>query len=44
MIHDTRDFEGLMGTISIQADGKAIRPLIVNTIRNGRMKYVVKVY
>jgi branched-chain amino acid transport system substrate-binding protein len=44
MIHDTRDFEGLMGTISILEDGKAVRPLIVNTVRNGRLKFVVKVY
>jgi branched-chain amino acid transport system substrate-binding protein len=44
MIHDTRDFEGLMGTISIHEDGKAVRPLIVNTVRNGRLKFVVKVY
>ena len=44
MIHDTRNFEGLMGTISIHEDGKALRPLIVNDIRNGRLKFVVKVY
>jgi branched-chain amino acid transport system substrate-binding protein len=44
MIRDTSDFEGLAGKISIQPDGKAVRPLIVNTIRNGYMKFVVKVY
>jgi branched-chain amino acid transport system substrate-binding protein len=43
-IRSTRNFMGLMGNISIGADGKAHRPLVVNTIRNGQMKFVVKVY
>ena len=44
MLHDTREFKGLMGTLSLQEDGKALRPLIVNAIKNGRMEFVVKVY
>jgi hypothetical protein len=44
MIHDTSDFEGYMGKISIKSNGKAVRPLIVNIIKNGHMKFVVKVY
>ena len=44
MLRDTTDFEGLMGLVTIQPNGKAVRPLIVNVIRNGRMKFVVKVY
>jgi branched-chain amino acid transport system substrate-binding protein len=44
MLHDTQDFEGLTGKISIKSNGKAVRPLIVNTIKNGRTKFVVKVY
>lgn len=44
MIHNIDSFEGLMGRISIHADGKAERPLIVNRIRNGRTQFMVKVY
>jgi len=43
-LHNTLDFEGLMGKITIQADGKARRPLIVNRISENRLKLVVKVY
>ncbi|MCK5071147.1 MAG: ABC transporter substrate-binding protein, partial [Desulfocapsa sp.] len=43
-LHDTVDFEGLMGNITIQSDGKASRPLVVNRIRNKQLKFVVKVY
>lgn len=43
-LHSTKNFEGLMGMISIQPNGKAKRPLIVNTIDNGHMKFVIKVY
>jgi len=43
-IRSTTDFEGLIGKISIDAKGKAHRPLIVNGIKNGRMQYIVKVY
>jgi len=44
MIRSTRNFTGLMGRISIESDGKARRPLFVNAIHDGHMKYVVKVY
>jgi branched-chain amino acid transport system substrate-binding protein len=43
-IRSTTDFEGLMGKISIDSTGKAHRPVIVNAIKNSRMKYIVKVY
>jgi len=43
-IHNTIDFEGLMGKITIRSDGKALRPFIVNRIKGERMDFVVKVY
>lgn len=43
-LHSTEKFEGLMGLISIQPDGKVERPLIVNTIEDGQLQFVVKVY
>ena len=43
-IRSTRDFEGLIGKISIDARGKAHRPVVINGIRDGRMEYLVKVY
>ena len=43
-IRDTKNFEGLMGRITIRPDGKAERPLIVNRIRGGKIYGVVKVY
>jgi len=44
MIHNMESFEGIMGRISIHADGKTERPLIINRIRNGRTQFMVKVY
>ena len=44
MVHNIDSFEGIMGRISIFADGKTERPLIVNRIKNGRMQFMVKVY
>jgi branched-chain amino acid transport system substrate-binding protein len=44
MIRSTLDFEGIMGKISIGPDGKAARPLFINAIYGGKMKYIVKVY
>jgi branched-chain amino acid transport system substrate-binding protein len=44
MIRDTSEFEGLVGKVAIRSDGKAVRPLIVNAVRKGHMKFVVKVY
>ncbi len=43
-LHNTTNFEGLMGKITIRANGKVQRPLIVNRIRENRLKLVVKVY
>jgi len=44
MLHNTDRFEGLLGRVSIHADGKAERPLIVNKVSNGREQFIVKVY
>jgi len=44
MIRNTRNFTGVIGNISIHADGRADRPLIVTTVRNGQVEFVVKVY
>ena len=43
-IRSTKDFEGTMAKISIDANGKASRPVYVNTIEDGYLKSVVKVY
>ena len=43
-IRSTANFTGVTGKITIGPDGKAQRPLSVNSIRNGKMKFVVKVY
>ena len=44
MIRDTRGLEGVTGLLSIGRDGKAVRPVVVNAIRDGYMEVVVKVY
>ncbi len=44
MIRSTNKTTGLIGRISITANGKAERPLVVNQIINGQMQFVVKVY
>ena len=43
-LRSTRDFVGLLGKISIGANGKAERPIFINTIDNSRLRSVVKVY
>lgn len=43
-IRSTTGFEGLMGKITIDAKGKAHRPVIINAIEDSRLKYIVKVY
>lgn len=43
MIRDTRGLEGVTGLLSIGRDGKAVRPVVVNAIRDGYMEVVVKV-
>lgn len=44
MLRDTRDFEGFAGYISIGPDGKPNRPVFVNAIEDGKMRFVVKVH
>jgi branched-chain amino acid transport system substrate-binding protein len=43
-IRSTDNFEGIAGNISIGPDGKAERPLYINSIQSGLSKYIVKVY
>ena len=43
-IGETVDFEGVMGKITILPNGKARRPLFVNTVKNEELKFLVKVY
>ncbi len=43
-LRSTRDFVGLLGKISIDAQGKAERPIFINTINNSKLRSVVKVY
>ena len=43
-IRSTNNFQGVMGNITIRPDGKAERPLYINTIEDGRSEFIVKVY
>ena len=43
-IRSTNNFTGVAGKITNGPNGKALRPLSINTIQNGRMEFVVKVY
>ena len=43
-IRSTKNFEGTIAKISIDTNGKATRPVYVNTIENGSLDSVVKVY
>ncbi len=43
-IRSTTNFSGIAGKITIGPNGKTQRPLIINTIQDGRSKFVVKVY
>lgn len=43
-IRQITDLKGVMGRISITSKGKAQRPLYVNTIEHGKLKFLVKVY
>ena len=43
-IRSTRNFEGTMSKISIDSSGRASRPVYVNTVENGLLDSVVKVY
>ncbi|MCP4406491.1 MAG: ABC transporter substrate-binding protein [Gammaproteobacteria bacterium] len=44
MIRSTMNFVGVAGYISIDSNGKAHRPVFINSIQGGQMKYIVKVY
>ena len=43
-LHQTTDFDGISGKVSITADGKARRALYVDKIENSHLKVIVKVY
>jgi branched-chain amino acid transport system substrate-binding protein len=43
-IRSTTNFEGIIGNITIGPNGKAQRPLCINSIQNGRSKFLFKVY
>ena len=43
-IRSTINFTGIIGNITIGSNGKARRPLSINSIQNGRSKFIVKVY
>lgn len=44
MIRSTAGFEGLLGHISIDLEGKAQRPLVINVINNGTLENAANVY
>ena len=43
-IRSTTNFTGIIGSITIGSNGKAQRPLTINSIRGGRSKFIFKVY
>ena len=43
-IRSTTNFKGILGNITIGPNGKALRPLTINSIKGGRSKFIVKVY
>lgn len=43
-IHEIKDFEGVLGNITIQPSGKVLRPLYINRIEGDQLKFIVKVY
>ena len=43
-IRSTTNFTGIIGKISIGTNGKAQRPLCINSIKGSRSKFIVKVY
>jgi len=43
-IRSTNNFTGIAGKITIGPDGKAQRPLCIDSIQNGLSKFIVKVY
>lgn len=43
-LRSTKQFEGIMGFVSMDSNGKAHRPLVINSIEDGELKFIVKVY
>jgi branched-chain amino acid transport system substrate-binding protein len=43
-IRSTNNFKGLAGNITIGSNGKARRPLCINSIQGGRSEFIFKVY
>jgi branched-chain amino acid transport system substrate-binding protein len=43
-LRSTIDFSGIAGRLTIGPNGKTQRPLFINTLEDGRSKFVVKVY
>jgi branched-chain amino acid transport system substrate-binding protein len=43
-IRSTNNFTGIVGKIAIGPDGKASRPLCIDSMQNGLSKFIVKVY
>jgi branched-chain amino acid transport system substrate-binding protein len=43
-IRSTTNFTGIIGNITIGPNGKAQRPLCINSIQGGRSKFIFKVY
>ncbi len=39
----TKDFEGLTGKITIKPDGNAIKPMVVNKVKDGKFVYVTTI-
>lgn len=42
-LHSGITFEGFMSTITITADGKAVRPVYINAIQDGKLTFIAKV-
>ncbi|WP_319549230.1 ABC transporter substrate-binding protein [Desulfogranum marinum] len=42
-LHSGITFEGMMTTITITSDGKAVRPVYINGIQDGRLIFIAKV-
>jgi branched-chain amino acid transport system substrate-binding protein len=43
-IRSTTNFTGIIGNITIGSNGKARRPLVINSIQGGRSQFIFKVY
>jgi branched-chain amino acid transport system substrate-binding protein len=43
-VRQTRDFAGILGRITIDENGRAIRPLVINSIKKGEIVYRLRVH